>query len=514
MATELPLNGFYAGISQKNSDRRCVNWIPCNDPEGSMSMNYLDCPSGIDGPIVKSGNVYTGLSSGSVTSQVYSFESNRSESCVFAKNRYLFSTDGASIQSVPLPNTGFTIAKTEQARFASSQQNLVLVAPSDANLNKDFAYSFDLTMTPTPIDLGTIFGVTPSGIADVAYLGGRFIYMSEASTIATAFRCYYSDIGATAPKSTQFFSPDSATTRFKGLQVVNGQLLLFTEDKTFLFSQTTSATTPYQWNRSATVNVGLLGAQCKTELRGSVVFVGRRSGEGYRVFVMGGGDAQPISTKAIDKKLNEELETTDQYSSRVFSYSDRGRDFVAVKIGSLCFSYDLDTQRWHERRSNSESDSVWRMQGFAYSGQNPVFVSSVVYNNPGAEFYVGRPDEHVGTEFGQIVERYMISGPINSNNQPLRLSEIEPICEVDLTEPVAGYENPKIAIAPSYDFGNTFEQERSLNIGASGVYDQRTRFLNFGLVRQALVVKFRAYLPYPVRLLKMLARIQPGGRES
>ncbi len=513
MATELPLNGFYSGESRKNTDRRCVNWYPVAQPDGSLSKYALFPTAGITGPIIT--GTFSGLFGGQVTSQVYSFQNGTSGGVVFAKDSKLISTNGSSINVKSLPNTGVSIAQTEYARFASSQQNLAMVSPPEPNLNKDFAYSFDQDLVPTVIDLQTIFGLSPAGMADVAFLNGRFVWMSEAVTGDTALRCYYSDIGDVAPKATQFFSPDSASTAFRGLQVVNGQLLLFTQDKTFLFTATASQTTPFQWQQSATVSVGLLGPHCKTSYRGTVFFVGRREGEGYRVFAMGGGDAQPISTKAIDYRISEQIASgASEYSCRLFTFSEKGRDFTAVKIGSDCFIYDNDAQRWSERRSNSDSDLPWRVSGFGYSGQTAVFVADINIDGFSTSLNIGSTDSGIGTEFGEAIERYMISAPFNSNNQPMRLSEVEPQCEIDMTTPAAGYEEPTIGLSVSYDFGNTFESERNIKIGAPGGYSQRTRFLNFGLVSQAIVMKLRVKNPYPTRVLKLLTRIAAGWRES
>jgi len=514
MATKLPLNGFYAGESQKNIAQRCANWVPVKQPGDALSDFSLFPTAGISGPIHRAGTV-SGELSGDVTTQSYQFAHSYSLGEVnFCVANRLYTTDGANITSRSIPNTGVSVTRTDYGRFASSGEYLAFVAPAWANLNKDYAFSMDKASTVTAIDLATIFGVTPSEMADVAFINGRFLWMSEATVGTTAYRVYYSDIGAVEPNPLQFFAPDSATTQFRGIHSNNGQVLLFTEDRTFVFAQTTSETTPFQWQAASTIDVGLLNPHCKDDYKGTTVILGRRKGEGYRVMLLTGGDAQPISTKAIDYVINLELADIGHRTARVFTYSEKGRDITCVSVGQWSFHYDHDTQVWFERRSNSTTDEPWRVSGFGFSGTKPVYVSSVSVGASTTDYYVGNPDENLGTEFGEMLERYVITAPFNADNRPLRMAEIEPQCEVDLTVPAVGFENPKIAIAPSYDFGNTFESERSLNIGSSGNYTERTRFLNFGLVRQAVVYKMRAKAPYPVRLLKILARVMPGGRES
>lgn len=528
MATELPLNGFYAGISQKNSDRRCVNWIPCNDPDGSLSMNYLDCPAGLtpNGPHPVGNYVsdfnYTGITSGEITGQILSSSSSKvpvlvntgPEAAVIPYQTFLMYAYNGSDKPHKLTNT---FGQFNYTRMSESQAGIALCSPYYSDNppmpNEYGQYLSTNYLFISKLSLST-FTDDPL-LHDVCFTGGRYIWCSFSTSLADGFRLYYSDIGAFGPKATNFISPDVSVSRLTGCHSYNGTLLAFDQDQTFVFTVTTSATTPLQWQRASTMPVGCAAPMAKAEAAGSLYLIGRSSAGGYSAFAYNGG-FQKVSTPAIDKAVDAALSGLSDFqrfqSVRVFAYRENGRDYVAFTVPGHTFVLSVTDGRWFERDSG---DGQWECIGYATTPGGDVFVGrTITVADDEVTFNISNPQPHIGTEFGQILERYMISGPINANNQPLRLSEIEPICEVDLTEPVTGYENPKIAISPSYDFGNTFEQERSLNIGASGVYDQRTRFLNFGLVRQALVVKFRAYLPYPVRLLKMLARIQPGGRES
>lgn len=529
MANELPLNGFYAGISQKNSDRRCVNWIPCGDPEGSLSTNYLDCPNGLlqNGPhpvsSFESDYDYSGISTGEITGQILSSSSSKvprlsltgGPAAVIPYQTFLmYSYDGSS-KPHKLNNL---FGSFEYTRMAESQAGIALCSPRYVSSNFMFPNEFGqylstnyLTLTKLP--LGT-FSNDPY-LHDVCFTGGRYIWCSFDTSQFSGFRLYYSDIGEFEPKETNFISPDTSISMLTGCHSYNGTLLAFDQDQTFVFSVTASETTPFQWQRASVMPVGCAAPMAKAEAAGSLYLIGRSAAGGYSVFAYRGG-YQKFSTPAIDKAIDSSLSGLTDFqrfqSVRVFAYRENGRDYVSFTIPGRTFVLSVTDGRWFERDSGNGD---WECIGYASTPTGDLFVGKTVSASGGdVTFNISNPHPNVGTEFGQIVERYMVSGPVNVNNQPLRLSEIEPVCEVDLTEPVEGYENPKIAISPSYDFGYTFEQERSLNIGASGVYDQRTRFLNFGLVRQALVVKFRAYLPYPVRLLKMLARIQPGGRES
>lgn len=313
---------------------------------------------------------------------------------------------------------------------------------------------------------------------------------------------------------TNFFSPDSATTRFTGLHVVNGSLLLFTEDKTFVFTNTASTTTPFQWQKSSTMSFGLVNPHCKDSFKGSVVFLGRREDEGYKVMILNGSDATPISSTAIDFRINEEITKQSDYidTARVFTFSEKGRDFTAVKVGELCFVYDHVQRFWHERRSGASSERAWDVNGFSYSGSNPVFVSSLESTGTNVTIKAGIPKNSLGTEFGSVVERSMISAPFGNDQSIFKLAEVEPVCETDIDTPVVDFPEPKISISVSRDFGRSWEGERALNLGGPGAYSQRTRFFSFGMFKQAVVIKFRTLQPYPIRLLKMAANVIGGVR--
>lgn len=522
MATELPLNGFYAGTSQKNSDRRCVNWIPCGDPEGSLSTNYLDCPAGIDGVLSVASIPF--VAGGRVTSQVVRFENTKFRPLIFAKDAGLVSASESSVSIQALtPVAGAAYAFTDYARFTATDNKLVMVCPPDPNFNENHAFSFDKDLVETPIVISSLFpDVFQPGFVDVCFAGGRVVWVASATQGPYAYRCYYSDIGSAAPDSGNFFQADDAASELVGIESIGGQVYVFSRESIYNYSISQSETTPFQWSRASTINAGLAGAMAKAKYKNTIVFVGRRQSEGYKVFLLSGGDVTSISTPAVDYLLNSRIGRTGgviESQVSVFTFTENGRDFTAISGGSgnasggFTLVYGHADGRWHERESEGRG-GLWQVSGYQFGRNVGLCVGDAELNGGTLNFRIGKQYHDIGTEFGEMMDRYMISGPINADNRPLRVSEIEPVCEVDLTEPVAGFENPKIAIAPSYDFGNTFESERSLNIGSSGNYTQRTRFLNFGLVRQALVVKFRAHCPYPVRLLRMLTRIQPGGRES
>lgn len=503
---ELPLNGFYESTTPKNSNRRCVNLIPINEPQGALSTNMLECPSGIDGPISISGS-YSGYSGGNITSQVFEYLNNSADrSVVFCQGNRLFATDGSGLSSSQIPNFGGAIPNMFYCRFAASSDTLVAVGGGTTS-SSGCAAEFDKSLNATTIDLISIFGVNPHPIRDVAFLGGRFIYMSGEYVGTHALRCYYTDIGSATPDVTNFFQPDVGSTDFRGVHVLNGSLWLFDKDSAFLFSLTSSTTTPFQWQRNATIEVGLISAHAKTEALGTLFFIGKRPGGGYRPFAFSGGSAIEIGTPAINYAINNDVGNSASLADAddvVFSYSDKGREMIVFRTDNHCFVYNATDKRWFERENPGGEN--WEIIGAGRAGgDTTVFIGESIDVDTGVSTTVrgGVLDQDTGTEIGEQVERYVVSAPFNSNNQTIKLSEVEPV--IDSVDS----QDTDVTISLSRDYGETYGTERTIT---KTLNNSRTRFPSWGAVRQAAVFKIKLASDYPAKVVKLLARFGVGSR--
>jgi len=503
---EIPLNGFYESTTPKNSNRRCVNLIPINEPQGSLSTNMLECPSGIVGPIEDAGSV-AGYAGGDITSQVFEYTNNAfGRNVVFCQGNVLFATDGDELSIVQIPDFGGVTPNMSYCRFASSSDTLVAVGGGGLT-SSGCAAEINRGLGATTIDLNSIFGVSPHPIRDVAFLGGRFIYMSLGYQGTHAFRCYYTDIGSATPDVTNFFQPDVGSTEFRGVHVLNGSLWLFDDENAFLFSLTSSTTTPFQWQRNATIRVGLLSANAKTEAIGTLFFIGKRPGGGYRPFAFSGGSAVEIGTPAINYAINNDVGQPSSFvdlGDVVFSYSDKGREMIVFRTSNHCFVYNATDKRWFERENPGGEN--WEVIGAGRAaGDETVFIGESVSVVAGVSIAVrgGILDPDTGTEIGDQVERYVVSAPFNANNQTIRLSEVEPI--IDSVDS----QSADVTMSLSTDYGATFGTERTIT---KTVNNARSRFMSWGAIRQAAVFKIKVASDYPVKIVKLLARMKAGTR--
>jgi hypothetical protein len=513
---ELPLNGFYSGESRKLSDRRCINWMPVTSNAGALSTVSLLPTVGLEGPIEISDDSGT-IVAGDITSQIFTFTSNQGKSAVIVKDDKVFfrSIYGAD-ETRPFPNAvGDPLPlRTQYSRMATDGLRCVIISPSSKGTNtRDKLVYFDKdTSSSTAIKTSTIFGLDKSGLVDLAFAGGRFLYVVNEILTTNLNRVFYSDIGAVAPNALDFFAPDNLASQLKGIDVINDRIYLFAEDKTFIYSVTASTDLPFQ--DSGEIEMGLYEADAKCRYKGAIAGLFKGVGGGYYVGILSGGSVQPISTDAINYQIQKVLSENKSGSNQVrfFSFADKGRDILCVTNKYFTFCFDIENG-WHERRSLGDREN-WQFVGAVDTPENSIFV--------GDEFKVGatagtisapfcKTNYNIGTENSALVERLMISAPFNDKNQRMMVDEIQPQCEVDYSVPVEGWPEAKINLSMSHDFGNTFEMERGLNVGRAGNYIQETRFMSLGYVRQAFTLKLRSLNPYPTRVLRLLSRLTKGG---
>lgn len=519
---ELPLNGFYESTTTKNSVRRCVNLIPINEPSGGLSQNMLECPSGLSqiGPVeAASGSLeldYSSAVSGEITSQTAQSLDSPS---------VLLPSAGRSAMIVPYDNylifyTGDTGKPLKEdyadgfgyARIASSQSDTVILSPAYAGgvVPND---PFGLNGSYCRIEYGfVISGVdvysefTGPTFHDIAYAGGRMVWVdySDASdSSSTRYRCYYSDIGDVVPLNTRFFSPDTSVSRLTGIHNLNGSLWVFDADNAFLFTITSSVTTPFQWQRAATQAVGCAGPHAKAEVKGILYTLGRVENGSYSVVALTQGR---VSTPAVDALIREKISTLSEFEIfkqvKLFGYRDKGRDILAVTVADLTLCYNVTDGRWFEMGDGDK----WEVCGYGTVYGQDVFIGrTITVSGSDITFNMSQPDLTIGTEFGETVERYFESGMFNAQQAPIRLAELEPQVQV------VGSDAEDVFVSVSTDFGETYGTERSSTV-VSG--DRRTRFMNWGLVRQAFVVKVRFLNDYPSKIVRLMSRLITGGRDA
>ncbi len=523
---ELPLNGFYEAETKKLSGRTCVNWIPTISDAGSLSQLSLMPTSGVvyDDDVWEFWN--DNWDSGKITGQIASYDGFNSITQFVVGGR-LVAFDGDNAGSYVLPDSPAGGAATvsrgcELSRFATDGTSLVFVGPYYANNEIDRGYSASTTLTVTALDFNSGFGNNKAGVVDVAYLGGRFLYLASNSVIGFN-QVHYSTIGGTLPNTLDFFAPQGNSEQLHGLEVNSDRLYLFAETNTYIYQVGSTVDIPFQLVGS--INYGLAGrdgikqfAKCK--YIGGIAFYGKQKDGAGSIYLLSGAKAQKISNSNIDRVISQNTKDL-----RLFAFTEKGRNFLAVRSATICFVYEADTGMWHQRETYGRQSWAFIGASELDNGQGSVFVGDAFLRVDNGQFQdlaflqSGYTDINLGTELASernelnnlgVVNREVVTSPFNGKNDRIIVHELQPQCSVSHLKLDSGWPKPEINISVSYDFGNTFEQERGLSMGLIGDYKAKTRFFSFGYVDQAFTVKIRTMNPYPTGLVSLLARTEKG----
>lgn len=515
---ELPLNGFYSGESRKLTDRRCINWIPTPSDAGSLSTMSLMETVGLNGPEQIS-DESGAITPSSITSQVFTFTTFQGKSAVAVNSAKVFfrAINGANY-TIQYPNAAGDPApvRAEYARMATNGLVCVVICPSSKGFNPrdKLAYFEQDPNINAAFNTSAIFGYERAGLVDVTYAGGRFLYVTNEILVSGLNRVFYSEIGNVEPDALNFFAPDNLASQLKGIDVINDRIYLFSEDKTFIYNVNSSPDIPFR--DVGEIEFGLYDADSKCRYKGAIAGLFKAVGGAYSVGLLSGGGIQRISSPSIDYQIQKAINLAPSVSPeeiRLFSFSDKGRDMLCITCSKFTFCFEAATGMWHERKTLGDRDN-WQFIGAADTPDSSIFVGDEMKEGETAGTITApfcSTNYDIGTENSSLVERLMISAPFNASNQRIMVDEIQPQCEIDYSAPIEGWQEPKINLSVSNDFGNTFEQERGLNIGRAGNFSQETRFFNIGYYTQTFTVRLRSLNPYPTRIIRLLNRMTKGG---
>ena len=176
-----------------------------------------------------------------------------------------------------------TIPGTDRVRFASSEEQMVLVANGTA-------YLFDGT------NFNPIVNASLPPVSDVAWLGGRFIYMATGTD-----QFWYSEIDDAANETgLDFATAEAAPDPNVAVAILNDEALIFGTQSVEFWSVTQDPTAPFQ------PNVGR-GFQRGCASRDSIVFADNSLfwvGDNLVVYRVGAAPSR-VSSSSIEDKLRQ-----------------------------------------------------------------------------------------------------------------------------------------------------------------------------------------------------------------
>ena len=233
----------------------------------------------------------------------------------------------------------------------------------------------------------------------------------------------------------------------------------------------------FPYARYAVIDLGLFGRNAIAGWEdgfGTLIFVANDFG----VYQVGGTAPTKISPPDLDRLIEGQKNTPDAVFA--FVYVTEGKKFFVLNCANwhTAWEYNLNTQGWNERDSNSAGNNIaWRAAGSLLAFNKWMiadsFTTNLLYIDPSSQ-----------QEFGTSLRSRMESGPVN--NFPARAAIIRAdfnfvtgVGQSALSTQTG--QNPQVGISCSRDGGYTWDNPRLRALGQAANGEQRVYATRFGL---------------------------------
>lgn len=378
------------------------------------------------------------------------------------------------------------IAGSGQGGFALSFDRLAI-----ARGNKLY-YTNGATVTQvTDVDLGTVL--------DVTWMDGYFITTDGNSIVVTELN------DPTQVDPLKYGSAEADPDSVVGLLAVRGELYALGKYTVEVFRNAGLTGFPFQRQRGAQVDIGLVGTHAKCLFRDSFAYVGRGINQTPRVYVYRQGSAVGVSSKALDRQLGE---LTDDELASIIVEARHGKteDELLVHLPDVTWVYSqsvseaLEQLVWYRLGGGVDGSSVYPARNFlfAYGEWQCGHVSSAA---------LGRIDTSVATVFGEAAAWQFDTIALHSEGKGAICHDLELVGQFGW---VAADENPQAFMSWSDD-GVTYSQERATRIGGPGERAHRLAWRRNGYFRQWRAFRFRGVSSSPLSFARLEVSLEPLG---
>ncbi|MES2958518.1 MAG: packaged DNA stabilization protein [Pseudomonadota bacterium] len=295
---------------------------------------------------------------------------------------------------------------------------------------------------------------------------------------------------ALAVDALDFASSESSPDDLVGHLVVQAGILLFGLLTCELHVNTGASDFPFERSRGSGFRVGLMACHSLREIDNGAMWLGRdETGSGI-VYRLAGGQAQRVSTQAVEQALQA---STDLTQATAYTYQDKGLTVYCINAPGLLstWCYEVSSGAWHER---CELDA----NGFFLAGR--------------ATHALFAFDRHfVGDATGAI---YELSGTTYTNaGDPLVRERISPHSatrsryRIDFgafwidcsTGEAAQGDTPHVELSYSNDSGARWSTPQARSQGAVGERFSRLLWQRCGMGRDRVTkVRFSGNAPFSI----------------
>lgn len=283
---------------------------------------------------------------------------------------------------------------------------------------------------------------------------------------------------ASDPGSTNINTLNNAKTEYKPgvlYRVVpaGGVLLAFKSTSIEVWGGAVNDVPEFPWNRMQGIDRGLIGLYALSGYQdgfgGGIIFVGDDNG----VYQFASGSPTKISPPDLDILIGK---VADKSTLEVMTFASGGHLMAVVQCGDWSWCFDLNTQKWHLRKSYLQTR--WRATQAVLA-----FDKWIVGDRLSGSLAV--IDANAKTEYGQPLRYTIESGPQPQKLFPLRfrINRLHVYATVGAgiatgVEPIET--DPTIEIEVSGDGGLTWTVPRQCPMGRQAIGRQSIAPNNFG----------------------------------
>jgi hypothetical protein len=289
-----------------------------------------------------------------------------------------------------------------------------------------------------------------------------------------------------------FASAESAPDNLVAQAVLNERWLQFGELTTETHRNFAQAGADYPFERSqgSTIEVGCAAVYSVQKVDSSVFWIGRDGNGSGMVYRFVGGQAQRISTTAVEQALQASTAIADATS---YAYQQDGKTFYAINAPGLASTwvYEVASSSWHER---CDLDEIGQFKQHRARVHLHAFGLHLVGDEDG---YIYQLDRNTYTNSGQPLVRERIS-PHEAVAGRVRQFFSAFFLDATTGEAPQGV-SPEVELSWSDDSGATWSNPVMRSLGAVGQRIARVLWTRLGSARDRVwKVRFSGNAPFNI----------------
>jgi len=243
---------------------------------------------------------------------------------------------------------------------------------------------------------------------------------------------------------------------------------------------------------------GVIAPFSLVKASGMFAFVGSGKNETPAIWAYGGGgEAQKLSTNAIDNALFG-VNPEDIFA---WSYADRGSYFIGFSTPADTFVFDTATGKWHERKSQFR-DAKGNLKLGRYRPNCFVQAYGELFVGDMHDGRIGVLSSVLYSEYGEDILREVTTPHYQNSLQSMFINSVELVVD-------AGNGDGQIGLQLSHDGGTEFTDPRFRGMGKAGDYTRRLIWRRLGRISR--LVCFRFTLTDRVKPVLLLAKASMEG---